>query len=392
MQRFFPSTLLGTGLAGAAWTWPGSVDKGAAKVEDAQANPAVLSRLSDVGIELADGADADLTPTMHLGADLSSLLALNPRHRRQAEPDPLAVRATGKTELEQASEVFNQRLVEVRNWLALEDTVSKLRARGLRVADVELQLKFNAGVGLRKLGTQAARGDELLHLVPTAHDLFSISIRDADMALMARRVTTTTTSTTTTTTAAAATTTPGAPATTQATPVASTTAAIQTKAAMAAAPAPVVDLVRREKSLKMLEKFQENYFRALPQIYNRKLHGLWEFMQGQIQFLEASHMAATFPVATKITLSGSSPHYVGTYPTEGLGELLLREGFIRGIPAVVARDDDSPTVKICTNGYTWQKTTIYTDDVVEAEKMRMWKTILTAGGTVYRLVLQNTWF
>ena len=382
MQRFFPSSLLGTGSAGAAWAWPGSADRRSAKVEDTQANPAVLSGLSDVGIELEDPADAGLAPTMHLGADLSSLLALNPRHRRQAEPDPLAARATGKTELEQASEVFNQRLVEVRNWLALEDTVSKLRARGLRVADVEVQLKFNAGVGLRKLGTQAARGDELLHLVPTAHDLFSISIRDADMALMARRVTTTTTASTT----------PGAPATTQATPVAGTTAAIQPKAVMVAAPAPVVDLVRREKSLKMLEKFQENYFRALPQIHNRRLHGLWEFMQGDIQFLEASHMAATFPVATTINLGGAAPHYVGTYPTDGLGDLLLRRGFIRGIPAVVAREEDGPTVKICTNGYTWQKTPIYTDAVVEAEKMKMWKTILTAGGAVYKLVLQDTWF
>jgi hypothetical protein len=386
MQRFFPSAIFGSAVV---VTPPparfGELAKGQPNIEEASARPILKSRAAEAGVYPQQTDDTDAPVRMYVSGDIQNLLALSqPREAPQAAPDPLALQAPGMTEMERATDLFDQRLAEARRWLALHDTVSKLDARGLRVADVEVQLKYAATAGLRKLGIQAARGEELVHLVPTAHYLFSLAVRDADMALLARpAITHTTTRATTPVTTT--------PATTALTTV-SVAAAIKPKEAPVVAPNRVIDLVRRERSLQNLAKFQENYFRALPQLANRHLHGLYDFMKGDIQFLLVTHMAATFPIATAIEFSRSPPHYVPTYPTDSLKPALLNRGFIRGILAVVARDETTPTVKICSDGYTWQKTAVYTDDVVEAAKLEMWKTILAAGTTIYELVLKNTWF
>lgn len=379
----------------------GAVGGGAPAVAGAAgAEPPVMHLARQAGVTWVEGEDGgDGHLEMEVGSDMQALMGIGARARlRRSGADvapPVAAQApvwvwpleagmpptSGARSMQDATDLMGRRLVEVRRWLSAEDTQTRLRERGLTVADVEVQLRYNSGAEMRALRARAARGETVFPFVSSAHLLFSHAVRDADMALLVAPL-------------------PGAVAPTTNALAISTTSTHELAAAAATAvvaapvaptaPDPLVDLVQREKALRMLAKFHANFFRVLPQVAARLLYGLWDVVHGDIDYQQVSWLAATFPCATSLTTQSASPHWVATYPQgEGRGTH-VRKPMLNAKPVVVARSENSSSVRVCIDGLTWIKTPYYTDDVVEAAKLEVWKQLLPVCDVIYRRVLENS--
>jgi len=342
---------------------------------------------------------------MHLSPDMQALLDIRPGRERRQDAPPSS--QPGQP-LRAAIELLDLRMVDVFHWLSTPGMRQQLAAQRLTREQVVEQVHYNSEAVMARLEDGAERGVvNLVDKVPTAHELFTSAVLDAYAAELvadpapANPTSASTPASTPATTSATTATTATTSATTQATVAASSSSTVSTTGVTTAPTAsvgpaatikgnPWIDLARRQKSLDHISQFQARYYRVLPQIAHRRLSGLWDFVQGDIEFADAAHVAAVFPCALQLKRDQPDGRWRGTYPMGGIERPRLREPFLRNTPVAVARAEDAPVVRICTDGSKWRNTPFYTDDTVEAAKVAMWENVLRAGDLVYRKVLERS--
>ncbi|MCZ2497870.1 hypothetical protein GN316_13985 [Xylophilus sp. Kf1] len=290
------------------------------------------------------------------------------------------VSAAPGSRLQDGLDLLDNRIAEVRRWLSLPHLPGTLAARGLSVADVESQVRHQFALVRRMLAREAATGVAVFPLVPSAHRLFVLAMRDADMLQFMRSVAmedivppVPVPATAGMPDAAAATANPAPAARVQETP----------PAAAAAGP---TNLALRAGALQALQDFQTNYHWLMPQVAQRQLAPLWRLMRGEVHFASARQMALTMPCVAQP--DGALPPLRSAEPLGELPRMRPRQAHIKTQPAVVAPGTEPHTVRYSTDGKTWHDIPGYTDEVVEAAKLRMWRNVMTAAQKVYQHALE----
>jgi len=365
-------------LSSAAPRWSAGLLSNAGIGDAAGARSAsTLSTQASVGIRRRPAAERqdpgrDTPPLeMTVSADLQQLLAIQARpaaapvrHARRVGASPADDGGTSRA-LADGVDLLADHLKEARRWLNTPDMEKRLGDRGLTIDEVESQLQRQAGYVTRTLESEAAQGGVVFPMVPSAHQLFSRAVLDADERQRDRAEA-------------------GAAVT------ASATVTPPVDLASTQAPDLHVDLVRRNGALRSLYAFRENYVMALPQIGQRRLQPLWHFVQGNIYFRTEDHAASVFPCAISVSGGTEGHPLTATYPQPPGERTSVRQPFVGTHPVVVARSPDSAAVRISSDGLTWRTTRFYSDSVVEAAKLEVWRDIMNSGNEVYRRVLENS--
>jgi hypothetical protein len=206
--------------------------------------------------------------------------------------------------------------------------------------------------------------------IPTAHDLFSYALLDAQVAHALRSLPIpedagpSPTVTTTTATAATATTTkPAAP--TASTPLMVNGYYVESTRG------PIRNHV---EAMEALRQFRINIRSHLPQLGGPTMQGFWGLREGKVVLASLNVALASVPCA-KVHIASDEARTV-TYP-QGLGAAgRLQKIMIDGQEVMFARGANTNRALYSTNGLDWYDTHVYTDDAVEAQKVALWSGIM----------------
>jgi len=149
-----------------------------------------------------------------------------------------------------------------------------------------------------------------------------------------------------------------------------------------------VDLGQRAAGLQFLREFERNFPRRLSMGYSPWGFRYESLVAGNPNFRNADDMARTVPCAS--SLHPSPNGYYAVYP-QGLGlDAGVRSVRIDGRVATVAHGENQHLVRWRSDGDTqWTSTAVYTDDVIEAEKVRMWQRIRASAAVLMKQVRQQ---
>ena len=348
----------------------------------------------------------DTRPPMEIDAQLAELLDIEvdvdgaaQRTRRDAASDA-AVFKPSAAAAKEAAALIVWPLSRARQWINLEMTRNELASQGIATSLVEKCLKRNVERFLQGHPARSRNGDVetvvKLPQIPTAHDLFSYAVLDAQVAHALRSIkvpadapgsasTGTATTATTTATTTSATVTPSANAK-NAGSDSGTAASTAT-----AVPQPTASTRRmlngyyvesndgpvrnHAQAMATLKSFQANVRSHLPQLGAPTQQGFWGLREGQVVLPSLDVALATIPCAQTVHSSPGNPSTV-TYPSGAAGR--LRTIMINGQEVLFARGANRHRVLYSENGINWYDKQVYTDDAIEAQKLALWNGIILA--------------
>ena len=400
MQNFSsPGTrVAGTGVAllGAALEWAAGRQPATPSQPLAVAEPAHTRPLLEIDSRLAELLDIDID--IDIGVDEAAQ-----RTRRDAPSDATVFKPSAAAAKEAAALIVWP-LSRARQWINLEMTRNELANQGISTSLVEKCLKR---IVERFLQGHPARGrngnvETVVRLpqIPTAHDLFSYAVLDAQVAHALRSVkvpadapgssptptaTTATAATTTTTTATSATTTTRANI---ADGIATTTTVASTATSTPASTASTRRMLNgyyvessdgpirnHAQAMATLKNFHAHIRSHLPQLGAPTQQGFWGLREGKVVLASLDIALATIPCAETVHASPGRPSTV-TYPSGSAGR--LQRIMIDGKEVMFARGANSHRVLYSENGINWYDKQVYTDDAIEAQKLALWNGIIVA--------------